>query len=108
MPLIVETIVTTRDAAGTPHIAPLGLIADGERWVIAPFRPSRTLDNLRHHPFAAASHRDRSPHILEVRMRLQLNLPPRTAGAIAVWVSPLNDPILDPMESESVVESLVH
>lgn len=58
MPLIVETIVTTRDALGTPHIAPLGLIEDGTNWVIAPFKPSRTLDNLRAHPFAAASHPD--------------------------------------------------
>jgi len=62
MPLIVETIVTTLDAAGQAHIAPLGLIADGEgdadstRWLIAPFRPSRTLDNLSIHPFAVASH----------------------------------------------------
>lgn len=56
MPLIVEAIVTTRDAAGTPHIAPLGLIQDGEHWVLAPFKPSRTLDNLRAHPFAVASH----------------------------------------------------
>ncbi|MEQ1713104.1 MAG: DUF447 domain-containing protein [Hyphomicrobium sp.] len=56
MPLIVETIVTTRDAAGVPHIAPLGLIEVAERWVIAPFKPSRTLDNLRVHPFAVASH----------------------------------------------------
>ncbi len=56
MPLIVETIVTTLDAAGAPHIAPLGLIAEGEHWVIAPFKPSKTLDNLRGHPFAVASH----------------------------------------------------
>lgn len=56
MPLIVETIVTTRDASGVPHIAPLGLIEDAGRWVIAPFKPSRTLDNLRLHPFATASH----------------------------------------------------
>ena len=47
MPLIVETIVTTRNAAGEPHIAPLGLIAEADRWIVAPFRPSRTLDNLR-------------------------------------------------------------
>ena len=46
MPRIVETIVTTVNAKGEAHIAPLGLIAEGERWVIAPFRPSRTLDNL--------------------------------------------------------------
>lgn len=56
MPRIVETIVTTVDAAGKPHIAPLGLIADGDGWIIAPFRPSRTLDNLLANPAAVASH----------------------------------------------------
>jgi uncharacterized protein len=58
MPRIVETIVTTISADGVAHIAPLGLIAEGERWVIAPFRPSRTLDNLIAVPFAVASHTD--------------------------------------------------
>jgi hypothetical protein len=58
MPRIVETIVTTTNAEGEAHLAPLGLIAEGERWVIAPFRPSRTLDNLRAVPFAVASHTD--------------------------------------------------
>jgi hypothetical protein len=58
MPRIVETIVTTTNADGEVHIAPLGLIAEGARWVIAPFRPSRTLDNLRAVPFAIASHTD--------------------------------------------------
>jgi hypothetical protein len=58
MPMIRETIVTTADRQGRVHIAPLGLIADGERWVIAPFRPSTTLDNLREVPFAVASHVD--------------------------------------------------
>ena len=56
MPSIVETILTTTDAHGSVHIAPLGLIAEGDGWVIAPFRPSRTLDNLTAHPFAVASH----------------------------------------------------
>jgi uncharacterized protein len=58
MPRIVETIVTTTNPEGEVHVAPLGLIADGARWVIAPFRPSRTLDNLRSVPFAVASHTD--------------------------------------------------
>jgi len=58
MPRIVETIVTTMDAAGKPYIAPLGLIEDGRHWVVAPFKPSRTLENLRTHPFAVASHTD--------------------------------------------------
>jgi hypothetical protein len=58
MPHIVETIVTTKNAKGEVHIAPLGLIAEGDNWVLAPFRPSRTLDNLREVPFAVASHTD--------------------------------------------------
>ena len=58
MPLIAETIVTTKNAKDVVHIAPLGLIAEGENWVLAPFRPSRTLDNLREVPFAVASHTD--------------------------------------------------
>ena len=58
MPRIVETVVTTMGTAGDVHIAPLGLIADGDRFVIAPFRPSRTLDNLIANPSAVASHTD--------------------------------------------------
>jgi uncharacterized protein len=56
MPRIVETIVTTTTPRGEVHIAPLGLIADGDRWIIAPFKPSRTLENLRLVPFACANH----------------------------------------------------
>lgn len=58
MPYIVETIVTTRGSSGEVHIAPLGLIADGAGWVIAPFKPSRTLDNLMENGFAVANHVD--------------------------------------------------
>ena len=58
MPMIRETIVITADSAGRAHIAPLGLIADGEGWIIAPFRPSATLENLQAVPFATASNTD--------------------------------------------------
>jgi uncharacterized protein len=58
MPMIRETIVSTVDDAGHVHLAPLGLIADGDGWIIAPFRPSTTLDNLRVVPFAAANFTD--------------------------------------------------
>jgi hypothetical protein len=58
MPRIVETIVTTMDAGGQVHVAPLGLIEDGAHWIVGPFKPSRTLDNLRAHPFVTASHTD--------------------------------------------------
>ena len=56
MPHIVETIITTRNADGSAYIAPLGLIGEGARWIIAPFQPSRTLQNLRANPVACASH----------------------------------------------------
>lgn len=56
MPLIRETVITTVSADGAVHIAPIGLIADGADWIIAPFHPSTTLDNLRQVPEAVASH----------------------------------------------------
>ncbi len=58
MPMIRECIVTTLNAEGQVHIAPLGLIEDGEGWVIGPFCPSTTLDNLRTTPFAVANFTD--------------------------------------------------
>jgi uncharacterized protein len=58
MPLIREAIVVTVNAFDEPHIAPLGLIAEGEGWILAPFHPSTTLDNLRQAPFAVANFTD--------------------------------------------------
>lgn len=58
MPMIRETIVTTCNADGLVHIAPIGLIEDGVGWIIAPFRPSTTLDNLRATPYAVANFTD--------------------------------------------------
>lgn len=55
MPLIREMIVITCDAMGNPNIAPLGLIEETNGFVIAPFHPSRTLENLRVRPFLTAS-----------------------------------------------------
>jgi hypothetical protein len=58
MPYIRETIVTTADRNGKVHIAPIGIIAEKDGWVIAPFRPSVTLDNLAEVPFAVANYTD--------------------------------------------------
>ena len=55
MPMIREAIVATVNAEGQPHLAPLGLIAEGEAWILAPFHPSTTLENLRQSPFATAN-----------------------------------------------------
>lgn len=45
--MIVESIVTTENREGAVHIAPFGLTVDGDELVIAPFRPSVTLENLK-------------------------------------------------------------
>lgn len=58
MPYIRETILTTISKAGKVHIAPLGIIQERDGWVIAPFRPSTTLDNLAEVPVAVANYTD--------------------------------------------------
>ena len=44
--VIHETIITTLNADGTPHVAPMGVRTEGGLYRIAPFRPSRTLENV--------------------------------------------------------------
>ena len=58
MPFIRESIVTTVNADGGAHVAPLGVIVedDRQRLVIAPFHPSTTLDNLRRTPVACVNY----------------------------------------------------
>ena len=80
MPMIRECIVTTLNEEGRVHIAPLGLIAEEGGWIIAPFRPSATLDNLRATPHAVANFID---DVLDLR-----RLPHRPEG--------LADAALDP------------
>ena len=44
--MIREIIVTTLDATGAPYMAPMGVRSEAGLYLIAPFRPSRTLDNV--------------------------------------------------------------
>lgn len=44
--MIRETVVTTRAGDGQIHIAPMGIREQGEYLLLAPFRPSRSLDNM--------------------------------------------------------------
>lgn len=46
--MIYETVITTMNPDGTAHIAPMGIRYQNETYLIAPFKPSRTLDNLEH------------------------------------------------------------
>ncbi len=44
--MIQETIVTTHNEDGITHIAPMGIHVNGDEFIILPFRPSTTLNNL--------------------------------------------------------------
>ena len=44
--MIYETVITTTNHDGNVHIAPMGIRREDEKYLIAPFKPSRTLDNL--------------------------------------------------------------
>jgi uncharacterized protein len=44
--MIHETIITTAARDGTPHIAPMGVRFEHGLAILAPFRPSTTLDNI--------------------------------------------------------------
>ena len=45
--MIQETIVTTQNNMGVTHIAPMGIhIVSDNEFIVMPFRPSATLDNL--------------------------------------------------------------
>ncbi|MEI6145488.1 MAG: DUF447 domain-containing protein [Methylococcales bacterium] len=44
--MIQETIVTTQNNLGVTHIAPMGVHIEGDDFIILPFKPSTTLDNL--------------------------------------------------------------
>ncbi|OAI07808.1 tetrahydromethanopterin synthesis protein [Methylomonas methanica] len=44
--MIQETLVTTVNLQGDTHIAPMGVHVEQDQYIILPFRPSTTLDNL--------------------------------------------------------------
>jgi hypothetical protein len=44
--MIHETIITTASATGDPHTAPMGVRFEHGLAILAPFKPSRTLDNI--------------------------------------------------------------
>jgi hypothetical protein len=56
--MIRESIITTLSPADEVHVAPMGVIWREDVPVLAPFRPSRTLDNLQARPFAVINHTD--------------------------------------------------
>lgn len=53
--MIRETIVTTLNADGSVHIAPMGIREEDNHVIIAPFKPSTTLDNIRRNETAVVN-----------------------------------------------------
>ncbi len=56
--MIIESIIITLGADERPHIAPMGVIWRDGHPVLAPFRPSLTLDNLARSGAAVINHTD--------------------------------------------------
>lgn len=44
--MIFETIITTVNLAGEPHITPFGIKYESDLVIISPYKPSATLDNI--------------------------------------------------------------
>lgn len=56
--MIREVIITTSDQQGAGHIAPMGIWQERQLIVIAPFKPSLTLDNIQRHKSATVNYID--------------------------------------------------
>ena len=56
--MIRETVITTLGAGGAPYVASMGVRREDEFFLIAPFRPSKTLDNLRRRGQAVINYTD--------------------------------------------------
>ncbi len=56
--MIQETIVTSINAEGKVHIAPMGIHVEGDQFMILPFKPSTTLNNLLHTQVAILNYCD--------------------------------------------------
>lgn len=56
--MIREVIVTTRGTDGGAHIAPMGVHVVEDTLIIAPFKPSKSLENLLREPYACINYVD--------------------------------------------------
>jgi hypothetical protein len=56
--MIQEVLITTISATGETHIAPMGVHVEANQFIILPFKPSLTLDNLLQTKVAAINYSD--------------------------------------------------
>ena len=58
MQMIRETIITSWNSAGETHIAPMGIHDHGRQFLLMPFKPSTTLNNILESGFAVMNYTD--------------------------------------------------
>jgi len=56
--MILEIVVTTTNEDGTTHIAPMGIREEDGKIIIAPFKPSATLENIQRNKVAVINRID--------------------------------------------------
>lgn len=56
--MIHEVIITTQNENGSIHIAPMGIRHENNRYIISPFKPSATLNNIKQYENAVINHID--------------------------------------------------
>jgi hypothetical protein len=83
--MIFETIITSTNADGSPHIAPFGVRERDGMLVIAPFRPSTSLDNLMRVRCAVVNMTD-DVRIFAGSLTGRRDWPTRRADQIDGWV----------------------
>ncbi len=83
--MIIESIITTVTADGGVHIAPMGVIWRDGLPILAPFRPSTTLDNLARMGSAVINHTD-DVRLFAGCLTGRRDWPVRPAEAVKGWV----------------------
>jgi hypothetical protein len=83
--MIIESIITSLNADGSPHIAPFGIREVDGRILIAPFRPSASLDNLLRDRVAVVNFTD-DVRVYAGALTGRRVWPTKKAETIAGWV----------------------
>lgn len=83
--MIFETIITSTNADGSPHIAPFGVRERDGMVLIAPFRPSTSLDNLMRARCAVVNMTD-DVRIFAGSLTGRRDWPARRADRVDGWV----------------------
>jgi len=82
--MIFEAVVSTRNADGSAHLSPMGYRVTDTRTILAPFVPSKTLENLRREPAAVLNFTD-DVSVIAGCLTGRREWPVRPASVISGW-----------------------